>query len=297
MVIAIMLVVILFLSYILVKYLMLRKCLSEIVDDVSTIFNEDTNALLRVSSDDKFVKKFAVLLNGQLQEIRKERLSLQSKNEDIQRIITNISHDLRTPLTAIGGYLELLEMQDKSEDVARYLDIISERTNALKGLTEELFQYSVSSTTSATQLEIEDLCLNDALEVALTGYYGALVEHNIDVNVDICEKKIIRKADSKATQRIFSNVLNNVIKYSDGDVRVTLKEDGTIIIANKTEGMDNVNLEKLFDRFFTVENARGSTGLGLSIARLLIEKMNGTIDATYKDGIFSIIIKYSQVDN
>lgn len=113
--------------------------------------------------------------------------------------------------------------------------------------------------------------------------YAALKERNIEPNVRISEKKVIRTLDRSALVRVCSNLLNNAIKYSDGDLDITLSETGVIVFANTAAALNEVQLGKLFDRFYTVEAARKSTGLGLSIARTLIEQMGGTISAKYED--------------
>lgn len=111
------------------------------------------------------------------------------------------------------------------------------------------------------------------------------------------EEQVICLADSEALSRVLSNILNNAAKYSDGDLFVSLSNDGEISFENSTKGLDSVQTEKLFDRFYTVKNARGSTGLGLSIAKTLTERMGGRIDASYRDGRLSILIKLKKLQN
>lgn len=101
-------------------------------------------------------------------------------------------------------------------------------------------------------------------------------------------------ADPTALRRVFGNILNNAVKYSDGDLQVTLTADGAVTFSNHASGLDQVQTERLFDRFYTVETARGSTGLGLSIAKLLTEEMGGVITATYEDGQLRIRVAFPQ---
>ncbi len=95
--------------------------------------------------------------------------------------------------------------------------------------------------------------------------------------------------------RIFSNLLNNAIKYSDGDLNISLTDAGEISFSNTASDLNEIDVERLFDRFYTVENARKSTGLGLSISRILIEQMNGTISAQYENGKLRICIRLPEV--
>ena len=102
----------------------------------------------------------------------------------------------------------------------------------------------------------------------------------------------MRTLNKDVLSRIFGNIINNAVKYADRDFGVTLKENGSIVFFNTADGLDEVTVGKLFDRFFTVESARGGTGLGLSIARILTEKMGGTISARYEEGKLVIELKF-----
>ena len=140
---------------------------------------------------------------------------------------------------------------------------------------------------------MEDILVNKILEDSIMAHYGALSQKGISPDIEITENKIIRKANSEYLSRVFSNLLNNAIKYSSGDLCITLSNTGRIVFSNKAEGLSASDVEQLFDRFYTVETAHHSTGLGLSIARTLIDRMGGTITADYRDGILSITVLLS----
>lgn len=198
---------------------------------------------------------------------------------------------MRTPLTAICGYLDLMENEEKSESVTRYLEIIRNRTENLKQLTEELFRYSVILSTSG-DMELEDVSLNGVLEESIAGFYGALTERNIIPVINITEVPVVKRLNKAGLSRIFSNILNNVLKYSDGDLEIVMTDEGKIVFSNTATALDEVQVGKLFDRFFTVESARNSTGLGLAIAKTMIEQMNGKISARYGEGKLNIDIYF-----
>ena len=206
--------------------------------------------------------------------------------------MTNISHDLRTPLTAINGYLDLLEGEEKSTAAARYLSLIENRTDAMTRLTEELFRYSVILA-EEEPLAHEPVVLNDALAESLASFYGALTSRGITPQIKICDARVTRLLDKDALARVLANILNNALKYSDGDLAVQLDEDGTLHFSNHAAALDEVSTAQLFDRFFTVENARHSTGLGLSIAKSLTEQMHGEISAAYSDSLLTITLRFS----
>ena len=275
----------------LIYLLILRSSIREVAEELEEKLRTDTNTLISISVGSGSVQLLASRINAQLQALRKERLKLQTGNDELTTAVTNISHDLRTPLTAICGYLDLLEQEPQSEKSGRYLAVIRERTDAMRSLTEELFRYSVITAT-ADELDMQAVRLNDILEQSLAGFYGALSACGITPEIRIPEAAVIRKLDAAALRRIFDNILSNAVKYSDGDLTIHLRPDGSVTFSNRASSLSRVQAERLFDRFYTVETARNSTGLGLSIAKLLTEKMGGTITAEYESGHLQICIAF-----
>ena len=187
---------------------------------------------------------------------------------------------------------ELLEQEPQTEAAARYLAVIRERTDAMRALTEELFRYSVLTAT-ADELHTEPVCLNDVLEQSLAGFYGTLSARGITPSVHLPEEKVIRPLDAAALRRVFDNILiSNAAEYSDGDLAVVLAPDGKVTFSNRASALSRVEAARRFDRFYTVDSARGSTGLGLSIAKLLTEKLHGTISADYENETLRICIAF-----
>ena len=273
--------------FLLLYLLILRHSIREAAEELDEKLRTDTNTLISISTGDRAVRALAAQINNQLRALRKERLRLQNGNAALTDAVTNVSHDLRTPLTAICGYLDLLEQEPQSEKAQRYLAVVRERTDAMRGLTEELFRYSVLTATADT-LQSESVCLNDILEQSLAGFYGALTVRGIVPDIQLTNEKIVRQLDAGALRRVFDNILSNAVKYADGDLAVRLLPDGSVVFSNTARSLSRVQAERLFDRFYTVEAARSSTGLGLSIAKLLTEKMGGSIAADYKNDTLSI---------
>lgn len=271
--------------------LVLRHSLREAAEELDEKLRTDTNTLISISSGDRAMQSLVTHINRQLQALRRERLRLHSGNAALTAAVTNVSHDLRTPLTALCGYLDLLEQEPQTEAAARYLAVIRERTDAMRALTEELFRYSVLTAT-ADELHTEPVCLNDVLEQSLAGFYGALSARDITPSVQLPEEKVIRPLDAAALRRVFDNILSNAAKYSDGDLAVVLAPDGKVTFSNRASALSRVEAACLFDRFYTVDSARGSTGLGLSIAKLLTEKLHGTISADYENEKLRICIAF-----
>lgn len=277
-----------------IKIYLLKKGAQEIKDAFEKRLITDTNTLVDISTRDLHMIKLASSINVQLRLLRRQRHRYLDGDRELKEAVTNISHDLRTPLTAICGYMDLLKKEEKSENVSRYLDLIANRIEALKQLIEELFRYSVILSTQE-DLELENVHVNGVLEESIAGFYGALTEQGITPSICITEKRIERQLNKVALSRVFSNILNNALKYSDGDLEITLKDDGQIIFSNTARGLSEVGVGKLFDRFFTVETARNSNGLGLSISKSLVERMGGTITAQYTGNILSIILLFTEV--
>ena len=284
-IIGIMLIIILALCY---KIFLLKRSVKEITAGFSEKVGNDTNTLIDVSSKDKDVIALASGINTQLRILRGEHLQYHQGNAELKNAITNISHDLRTPLTAICGYIDMLPKTDDKEKQAHYISIIKERTEMMKQLTEELFRYSIILSDDE-ELECENVFVNQLLAESISSFYPALTEKNIEPNINITDKRIERKLNRAALTRVFSNLLNNAVKYSDGDLDITLTDTGEIIFANTAKELSAVDVGKLFNRFYTVEAAHHSTGLGLSIAKTFIERMGGSITAGYENG--RLIIK------
>lgn len=277
--------------FLLLYLLILRHSIREAAEELDEKLRTDTNTLISISTGDRTVRTLAAQINNQLRALRKERLKLQNGNAELSAAVTNVSHDLRTPLTAICGYLDLLEQEPQSEKAQRYLAVVRERTDAMRSLTEELFRYSVITATT-DELCMEEVFLNDILEQSLAGFYGALSARGITPELQMPEEKVVRRLDAAALRRIFDNILSNAVKYSSGDLAVSLMPDGAVTFSNSAPSLSRMQAERLFDRFYTVETARSSTGLGLSIAKLLTEKMGGTITAEYESGHLQICIAF-----
>lgn len=278
----------------LVKIHILQKSVKEIEIAFADRLVTDTNILIDISSSDKNVRRLANTINGQLRKLRTERRRFQQGDLELKHAVTNISHDLRTPLTALSGYLELLEQEEKSESVNRYIEIMKDRVDILTQLSEELFRYSVIISTK-DNITKEQVIINTVLEESIAAFYTVLTERNIVPDIQISEIKVMRMLDRSALSRVFSNLISNVIKYSDGDLKIVLSENGEIVFSNMASGLDEIQVGRLFDRFYTVEAARKSTGLGLTISKTLVEQMKGTISAIYENNRLSIHIFFPDI--
>lgn len=261
---------------------------------LTDIIDTDTNNLITISTNDAVLKQLANVLNKSLKELRKLELEYKNGNQELKSSITNISHDLRTPLTAIRGYLDLMDNNNLTEKQIKYLKIIDSKVNDLTELTEQLFDF-LKSIDIQNEIKRENICINDILEDSIASFYSLFKEHNITPDIDICKDKVIRLLNENILKRIFENIISNAIKYSERDFKVKMFIDGTIEFSNKTDKLDQVSLEKMFSRYYTVRNAKKSNGIGLSIAKQLVNLCNGTIEAKYKNSCLIIKIKFLDI--
>lgn len=287
---AVIIVLILGNFVLLTKIYLMHKAALEIGEAFEEKLASDTNTLIDISSRDPYLCHLAASINTQLRILRSQRHRYQNGDRELKEAVTNISHDLRTPLTAICGYLDLLKKEPLTGNAVRYLSLIENRTEAMKQLTEELFRYSVILSTQ--ELDMETVCLNGVLEESIASFYAALTSRGIRPQIHMSGKRIEKQLNREALSRVFSNILSNALKYSDGDLEITLHDDGEIVFSNTASGLNEIQVGKLFDRFFTVEAARNSGGLGLAIAKTLVEQMGGTIFAEFENSKLSIHIRF-----
>ncbi|MBR1751071.1 MAG: HAMP domain-containing histidine kinase [Ruminococcus sp.] len=287
----IILVLLFITAFLLIKIILFKRSLRQITRSIDEIPENDTNALIGTESYDKDISELCRKLNSSLVTLRQKEIKYQKGDTELKTAIAGISHDIRTPLTAIKGYTELLEKETDPKKRTEYIKIIKERTAALRQLSEELFDYSVTvSKESGGQKE--EVYINMLLEECIATMYTSLSEKGITPEIELTDKKILKQADRAQVSRVFTNILSNAVKYSENDLKITLDENGCAVFSNKAENFSYSMTERLFDRFYTVRDERGSTGLGLSIAKTLCDKNGIGIKADYKNGRLYIILHF-----
>ncbi|MCR4961520.1 MAG: HAMP domain-containing histidine kinase [Lachnospiraceae bacterium] len=276
----------------LLKIVAVRKSVRNLRTDFSAVSGLDSNIILGVTGRDKEICRLVSSMNEVLVRLRESHNKYMLGDAELKTAITNIAHDLRTPLTAICGYLEIAMKKDMDDELRKYLSIIDERAVYMKGLTEEMFEFSILSSGEVTE-EKQEIFLNRMLEDCVMNYYPALMERGIEPVVEITESRVVRSLYPSYTERIFNNLISNALKYSAGDLEISLSEDGVFTIANSAPSLSGVEVGKLFDRFFTVENARKNAGgLGLSIVKTLAARMDCALKARYEEGRLIIEIDF-----
>ena len=275
-----------------VKVWLLRRGAKALRLGLSQKLREDTNTLLSLPCRDRELRRLASSLNEELRLLRKERLRYQQGDRELKEAVVNVSHDLRTPLTALSGYVELLKGEALSPAGQRYLSQIEDRAQAMQAMTEELFRYSLAA--EETALTLEPVDLRAAVEEALLSFYGAFQQKGVAPQLSLPQGPVTRQLDKAALSRVLGNILTNALKYSPGELAVALSPAGGLTFSNPAPGLDPVSAGRLFHRFYTVESSAQSTGLGLSIARELTQRLGGTISARWESGRLQVELTFPE---
>lgn len=246
-----------------------------IIRDLEDITEKDTNLLLTTSSGDKSIKSLVDSLNKELKKLLSIKREYSKGVFDVKNSAENIAHDIRTPLTVIKGYVDLLEEEDLSEEGKKCLEIIKGRTRYMKEMTDELF-LSLSMKSRGV-LSLFDIDAKSVLEEALVSFYNEFKKKGMTPSIITPNDKVILKADSKALYRVYSNIISNALKYGEGEFNVQMDEKGNITFSNYAPNMDSVEANKLLDRYYTISDAKASSGIGLSISNEILQEMGGEL--------------------
>lgn len=231
-------------------------------------------------------------------KIENERKAERVKSE----LITNVSHDLRTPLTSIKGYLGLIKEKKYSseEQLDEFLNIAYNKSEKLEVLINDLFEYT-KLTSDGVNIDKQDIVLNGLLEQLIEELVPISEENSISINEEFINEKVIVSIDPNKTARVFENLLMNAIRYSlkPGEIKVRLtKEEGFSLVSvqNECDNLSEEDLKKIFDRFYRVEKSRssdtGGSGLGLAIAKNIVQLQGGSIEAKCENQYVSFNVRF-----
>lgn len=284
-----------------IKIVLLRRGFDELTENIEDQVSGKTQIPVTLSTSDPHARKAAETINRELKNLDRERNEYLDGNRKVAEAVTGISHDIRTPLTAINSYLDLMADEKDEELKAQYLERIKSRTLSLSDLADELFKYSTSTDperypvqTESVSSEPIDICR--VLEECMLSFYAGFKKRGIEPDIEIPDEPVFVLCDKKSANRIFENIIGNAIKYANNDLEVKLDTRGKVIFSNPAPDLTPVSAAKLFDRYFTVKEGNASTGLGFSIAKELITRNGGTIEADLIDGILQIIVTFKVKD-
>ena len=251
---------------------------------------------LPVSLFDRSVSRLASDMNKCFVRDDQARQTLEQEEKQFRETIANISHDLRTPLTSVKGFLQLLEREHPNELQLKRLTVIKKHTDELGELIEHFFEYSYLISND-TETVPECFCLTDETAECIAAAALQLEEKGIGVNIEEFGHVCVT-ADRQKTVRIIQNLVRNCINHSAGDITVNVTEENglaRLTISNPVSDPSVIQPERLFDRFYTAEKSRRkTTGLGLSIVRLLSQQMHGSAAAELDGNTLSISVTLPQ---
>lgn len=285
---------------VLVFYLIsILASIKELTKQIDYIGKTQTNMTVNIGTSTRSITKLTKVINGFLANCRSRELETNTKDAEIRETITNMSHDVRTPLTSLRGYFELMCESDSDEDKERYKAIISERLESLSDMLEEMFLFTKINNV-AFKLENERVNVSEVLIKTVLSYIDEFEKHEMIPNIDI-EENISIVSDENALKRIFQNLIKNSLVHGKGNFNLSLKQVGKkaqIRIANDIAG-DIPDTSRVFDRFYKGDKSRhvNSSGIGLSVTKKLVELTDATITATIEGNQFCIIIEDDIIAN
>lgn len=240
-------------------------------------------------------------VNSVLDLSREMRQEAQKNETDLKETITNLSHDIRTPLTSLDGYFQLLIQSESEEERLRYIEIIKARIGSLKEMLEELFTYTKLQD-AEYELETECVDFGKCVYDTVFSFYDEFQKKGIEPEVDFCDGHLMVAGNEEAVRRSVQNLIRNALVHGQSRIRLELSgQEGCAIFrcANDTEHPEEIDPDQVFRRFYKADSARThtSTGLGLSIAKGLVERMGGEIRAWMEGDIFSVEIRIRLSDS
>ncbi len=277
-------------TYIVIRFISIKKQLRKIKIQLNK--KERINIIL----NDKDVEKIAESFNIFLQEQKQLEINIRNREENLKQSISNISHDLRTPLTAIRGYITLLE-NCTEEERNMYIGILSKKSEELNNLLNNFYELSIFDNDSY-QIDIKAIDIVEIIMGTVISNYALIKNKEIEIDNRLPSKPIEVQGEEVVCSRIIQNLVSNAIKYSTGYISIELKEfDEYVIfkIRNSVSDLTQDDLKYLFDRFYTADKSRNrsGSGLGLFIVKVLLDKIDGEVyEVSLNDDILSISILF-----
>lgn len=281
-------------SIIIWKY---QRQVKDICRQLAFLMKHDSNMLIHREFGLGGIGMLSDRLNDLLELRRKEKRYYQEKETLIADTYTNLSHDIRTPLTSLDGYFQLMEACENVEEQRRYLNIIHERIHSLNEMLEELFMFTKLKNESY-RLELTSCCINRILKETVFSYYDDWVRREIQPDIQITEEQLYIDGNKQGLSRIIQNVIKNGLDHGEKKIRIVLKREqnrAVLRISNQVIASEQIDIEHVFDRFYKADAARSktSTGLGLSIAREFVRRMNGEISAKIEENEFIVEMSFN----
>ena len=279
---------VLIIAFLVIRLVMIKKDLRQIKGELARTREEDYNRNLRVSLSDGDVERLAAEINQNLDHQKDLKQEAERSRKQLQQSISDIAHDLRTPLTVVKGNLQMLEKEELSEAGRESLWISERKAETLKQMVDEFFELSVLESDSKP-VELVKLDLMEFLPEFIVENETLIRQHGLTPEISLPEQSVFVMANKEMLSRVFSNLMGNIFKYAKEAFELRLVEEAESVgirFGNQVEDPAAIDVEHIFDRTYRADKARtdGSAGLGLYIARLLTIKQKGSITASMEDG-------------
>lgn len=277
-----------------------RNQIKDLNRQIEYINRHETNMRLTREIGLPEINEIVDNLNELIELNNKKQLEVRKKDEELRETITNISHDIRTPLTSLNGYFDLLDNTSDIVEREKYSLIIRERINCLKEMLEQLFTY-VKLQNDEYKFEFERMDIKEKFIGSLLEFREEFKRIHIEPVINLPEEQVFANVNSMAFTRIMQNIIKNAIvhgeKYFEANMIIINsdnKKTAMIIVKNDAENIEEIDADKVFERFYKVDKSRSqtSTGLGLAIAKEMTEKLGGRIQAVVTEGLFEIHIEF-----
>ncbi|WP_019913142.1 sensor histidine kinase [Paenibacillus sp. HW567] len=279
------------------RLLLMRRELGRMTEQLSHYNKRTTGKKIDVTLFDRRLEALAGQINRQSDLVVDAEARRRRTENELRQAVANISHDIRTPLTSIFGYIQLLEDEPITpEEKLEYLTIVKNRTRRLQALLNDFFELSLIES-SDYQLKTERIGMTVLLSDILVGFYDRFNERDITPDIRLPQDAVVVYADESAVRRVVENLFINTAKHASGHVEIIFEQRGKtaeLRIVNEAKELSDMDVRLLFDRFYTVDRTRSAqgSGLGLSIAKSLMEKMNGTLTAELHGGNLTMICRW-----
>lgn len=277
-----------------------KKQINRVRNELMHINKEKADRKVTVGLLDKSIESLAEEINRTIDGRRESEANRVKFERELRQTIANMSHDLRTPLTSIIGYLQFLKLDNTNEEEKlEYLNIAEQRARVLEGLLNDFYELSLIDSIDF-QIKFEKVNISRLIEEILLGKYSDFVNRNLSPKVEICSNMVNVLAEEKSLQRVIENLLSNVIKYAKDTVKISLRverKEAVFTVSNNVSSLTKEDVENIFDRFYMADKTRSGngTGVGLAVAKSLVNKMDGNISAEFDEEVLSISCRFKLI--
>ena len=274
--------------------IMQKREMRHIARQLQEIKNQNTNFLLHSLTGMKDSQPLINEINAFLKETRQIQVDYRIKSHDLEQMLTNISHDLRTPLTSALGYIGILQQKAPGQEEKRELEIVEKRLLRLEELIDSFFEFS-KIISKGEPPATSALNLVSVLEEAMIHYYDDYCAARREIIFQCQQHKLTVHSNQNMLLRIFDNLIGNALKHGTGNLTISVETDSAVKICFSNQ-LSNADMDtgRVFDEFYTTDISRtkGNTGLGLAIAKQFTHMLGGSIRADYDGETFRVTVEF-----